>query len=175
MATPDYPEQRYVVTSLFRYIIAGILFVVLIAAFAWFFFFRNANTGDKVATDNGGSSQKITDNTDKSGSSGSTSNNTPSGSESTSGSTSGSGATSTDTKKADTTTGSNSTATTDTNTASDQSTSNTTATKPNATSTQSPSSEELANTGPGETLALFMAVTVVAGLLHRYYLGRQNS
>ncbi len=167
MADQNYPEQQYVVTALFRYIIAGVIFIILVAVFAWFFFFRDTGDSGNVATkdqDNSTTSQSIdgssksdeeTSGGDNSASSGGNDQSTSTTDSSSDGSTSASDeATSSDTSST------TDTLATDTDGAS-------------ADNGATPSSGELTNTGPGEVLALFIGVTLLATAFKRMQLNRQ--
>jgi cytoskeletal protein RodZ len=137
MDNQGYPERRYVVTALMRYIVAAVLFVILVGLFAWFFFFRGTNDTDNKAAESGKSNQSSSQQvTDKS------SNNKNN---------------STTNKNSD----NKSTSTQNTNASSD-------GTSTNNQSGSSSSSEELANTGPGDVVVLF-AVAVLAGTGFRWY------
>lgn len=151
MENQEYPEQRYVVTALLRYILAAVLFVILVAFLAWFFFFRG--TSDDTTKPAGQATQSIqqknredgstaasnTDNEDANGE-----NAAPgkgSGSTSTSGKTDASG-------ESSTTTG-------------------------NTNSTSSP--DNLANTGPGDIMALFVVAVLVSTLGYRWRMLRKSA
>lgn len=140
MDNQGYPEQRYVVTALLRYIIAAVAFVILVGLFAWFFFFRGTDTSNKTTQsgkDNTGSSQQVTDN--------STNGSTPSDSNANTG-----------------TKPSTSTKTTGGNVNADGS-SSTTNTEQNA------GTDQLTNTGPGDVIALFVVTVLVSAAGYKWF------
>lgn len=151
MDNQEYPEQRYVLTALLRYILAAVLFVVLVAFLAWFFFFRG--TSDDTAKPTGQAGQSIQQ---KNNDSGSTNNNSQNENQGSGEQASGSeGANPSSTNGSTDATGESSTV--------------------NGGTDGTLTPNELSNTGPGDIVALFAVTVVVSTLGYRWRMLRKRA